>query len=94
MIFVCRDPNLSHNESEYVLINDPQVKDFIWMPDLYLSNSRAAKFHEVMVPNFSMFIAQDGTIAYSGRITITVACNLNLVSKFYFTKFELFIFNI
>lgn len=53
-----RDPHLSHNESEYVLINDPDVKQLIWMPDLYLSNSRSAKYHEVTVPNFSMFVAQ------------------------------------
>ena len=38
------------------------------MPDLYLSNSRAAKYHDVLVPNFSLFVARDGTVAYSCRL--------------------------
>lgn len=29
------DPQLSHNESEYVLINDPDVKKLIWMPGIF-----------------------------------------------------------
>uniref|UniRef100_A0A1I7RM70 Neur_chan_LBD domain-containing protein n=1 Tax=Bursaphelenchus xylophilus TaxID=6326 RepID=A0A1I7RM70_BURXY len=75
-----KDPQLAHNEGEYILINDPKLREHIWMPDLYFSNSRSAKFHDVMVPNFSIFVAEDGNIAYSGRLTITVACNLNLVN--------------
>ncbi|CAD5221043.1 unnamed protein product [Bursaphelenchus okinawaensis] len=75
-----KDPQLAHNEGEHILINDPKLREHIWMPDLYFSNSRSAKFHDVMVPNFSLFVAEDGSIAYSGRLTITVACNLNLVN--------------
>ncbi|KAH7699000.1 Protein LGC-41 a, partial [Aphelenchoides avenae] len=74
-----RDPSLNHSNSDYVLISDYKVKDHIWMPDLYFSNARTSKFHDVTVPNFSLFIAQDGTVAYSSRVTLTVACNLNLV---------------
>lgn len=48
------------------------------MPDLYFANARTAKFHDVTIPNFNLFIAQDGTIAYSSRVTLTVACNLQL----------------
>jgi hypothetical protein len=33
-----------------------------------------------MAPNFNLFIDQNGTIAYSSRITLTVACNLDLVN--------------
>jgi hypothetical protein len=33
----------------------------------------------VIAPNFNLFIDQTGTVAYSSRITLTVACNLDLV---------------
>ncbi|KAI6221073.1 Glycine receptor subunit beta-type 4 [Aphelenchoides besseyi] len=75
-----KDSSLNHTEPEYILINDAKIRDHIWFPDLYFSNARSAKYHDVLVPNFSMFVSNDGTIAYSGRITITVACNLNLVN--------------
>ena len=73
-----KDYTLNHSNPEYVLINDPMVKEHIWLPDLYFANARTAKFHEVTVPNFNLFISQDGTIAYSSRVTLTVACNLQL----------------
>uniref|UniRef100_A0A0M3IWL2 CN hydrolase domain-containing protein n=1 Tax=Ascaris lumbricoides TaxID=6252 RepID=A0A0M3IWL2_ASCLU len=38
------------------------------MPDLYFANARSARFHDVTVPNFSIFIAPDGTVAYSCRL--------------------------
>lgn len=37
------------------------------LPDLYFANARQAHFHYVTIPNFNMFISQDGTIAYSCR---------------------------
>jgi Neurotransmitter-gated ion-channel ligand binding domain len=74
-----RDASLNHSGEHYVLINDPKVREHIWLPDLYFANARTSKFHDVTVPNFNLFIAQDGTIAYSSRITLNVACNLNLV---------------
>lgn len=74
-----RDASLNHSGEHYVLINDPKVREHIWLPDLYFANARTSKFHDVTVPNFNLFIAQDGTIAYSSRITLNVACNLNLI---------------
>ncbi|KAE9553158.1 hypothetical protein FO519_003637 [Halicephalobus sp. NKZ332] len=73
-----RDYTLNHSNPEYVLVNDPKVKEHIWLPDLYFANARTATFHDVTVPNFNLFISQDGTIAYSSRVTLTVACNLQL----------------
>uniref|UniRef100_A0A7E4VN77 Neur_chan_LBD domain-containing protein n=1 Tax=Panagrellus redivivus TaxID=6233 RepID=A0A7E4VN77_PANRE len=72
------DYTLNHTEPEYILVNDPKVREQIWLPDLYFANARTAFFHDVTVPNFNLFIAQDGTIAYSSRVTLTVACNLML----------------
>ncbi|KHN87359.1 Glycine receptor subunit beta-type 4 [Toxocara canis] len=74
-----RDPFLAHNESDYIMINDNSIRQQIWLPDLYFANARNAHFHEVTVPNFNLFIAPDGTVAYSCRVTLTVACNLDLI---------------
>ncbi|KAK0402377.1 hypothetical protein QR680_016303 [Steinernema hermaphroditum] len=62
-----------------LFVNDPKVKNHIWVPDLYFANARTAEFHDVTVPNFNLFITQDGTIAYSSRVTLNVACNLQLM---------------
>ncbi|KAK0416083.1 hypothetical protein QR680_012289 [Steinernema hermaphroditum] len=75
-----RDFNLNHSNPDYILVNDPKVRQHIWLPDLYFANARTAQFHDVTVPNFNLFIAQDGTIAYSSRVTLNVACNLHLVN--------------
>uniref|UniRef100_A0A0K0EX80 Ligand-gated ion channel 50 n=1 Tax=Strongyloides venezuelensis TaxID=75913 RepID=A0A0K0EX80_STRVS len=72
------DPALAHNLDHTILINSPSVLTTIWRPDLYFSNSRSASFHEVTVPNFSMFVDRHGTIAYGTRITLNVACTLVL----------------
>uniref|UniRef100_A0A0N5A3I8 Neur_chan_LBD domain-containing protein n=1 Tax=Parastrongyloides trichosuri TaxID=131310 RepID=A0A0N5A3I8_PARTI len=72
------DPILAHTENHTILINSPSVLSKLWRPDLYFSNSRSAAFHEVTVPNFSMFVDRHGTIAYGTRITLNVACTLVL----------------
>ncbi|VDM68581.1 unnamed protein product [Strongylus vulgaris] len=60
------------------LILDKAVLDQIWLPDLYFANARTAYFHEVTVHNFNMFISPNGTIAYGTRVTLNLACHLNL----------------
>uniref|UniRef100_A0A0K0E4L0 Ig-like domain-containing protein n=2 Tax=Strongyloides stercoralis TaxID=6248 RepID=A0A0K0E4L0_STRER len=72
------DPTLMHNQSHTILINSPKILLKIWRPDLYFSNSRSAAFHEVTVPNFSIFVDKHGTISYGTRITLNVACTLVL----------------
>uniref|UniRef100_A0AC34F9G5 Ig-like domain-containing protein n=1 Tax=Panagrolaimus sp. ES5 TaxID=591445 RepID=A0AC34F9G5_9BILA len=73
-----KDASMSHNETGYILINDKNVLDRMWVPDLYFANARTAYFHDVTVPNFNMFIDKDGVISYGTRVTLTVACNLIL----------------
>uniref|UniRef100_A0A914Z7I4 Neurotransmitter-gated ion-channel ligand-binding domain-containing protein n=1 Tax=Panagrolaimus superbus TaxID=310955 RepID=A0A914Z7I4_9BILA len=73
-----KDVSMSHNETGYILINDKNVLDKMWVPDLYFANARTAYFHDVTVPNFNMFIDKDGVISYGTRVTLTVACNLVL----------------
>ncbi|CAD6189237.1 unnamed protein product [Caenorhabditis auriculariae] len=62
-----KDIRLSHNFSDYVLVNDDETRQKIWLPDLYFANARQAHFQEVTVPNFNLFVAPDGTIAMKRR---------------------------
>ncbi|TKR58656.1 hypothetical protein L596_030071 [Steinernema carpocapsae] len=75
-----QDPSLNHSGPGYVMVNDDRVRSELWLPDLYFANARSAHFHHVTVPNFNLFIAPDGTIAYSSRVTLNVACNLDLIN--------------
>ncbi|KAK0404964.1 hypothetical protein QR680_017727 [Steinernema hermaphroditum] len=75
-----QDPHLNHSGPGYVMVNDDLVRSELWLPDLYFANARSAHFHHVTVPNFNLFIAPDGTVAYSSRVTLNVACNLNLIN--------------
>uniref|UniRef100_A0A914CJ92 Neurotransmitter-gated ion-channel ligand-binding domain-containing protein n=1 Tax=Acrobeloides nanus TaxID=290746 RepID=A0A914CJ92_9BILA len=72
------DPKMAHNEPDYILINDKKVLDRMWLPDLYFANAKTSHFHEVTVPNFNMYVNNAGVISYGTRVTLNVACNLNL----------------
>ncbi|PIC40924.1 hypothetical protein B9Z55_008517 [Caenorhabditis nigoni] len=92
-----QDDTMKHNGSEHVLVNDKDVLDKIWLPDLYFANARTAYFHkliqsaiifstlqsripnfQVTVHNFNMFISPQGTVSYGTRVTLNLACNLDL----------------
>lgn len=73
-----KDESLAHSNEEYISINDQNVLDLLWVPDLYFANARSATKHKVTVPNFNMYIAKDGTISYGVRVTLNVATNLDL----------------
>ncbi|KAI1725959.1 neurotransmitter-gated ion-channel ligand binding domain-containing protein [Ditylenchus destructor] len=74
-----RDQSLSHSGSDFIMVNDDEIRKQLWLPDLYFANARQANFHHVTVPNFNLFIGPDGTVAYSSRVTLSVACNLDLI---------------
>ncbi|GMR38915.1 hypothetical protein PMAYCL1PPCAC_09110, partial [Pristionchus mayeri] len=75
-----RDGRLAHNQTDHVLINDDGMRKQMWLPDLYFANARTATLQDVTVPNFNMFVAQDGTVAYSCRATCSISCSLKLAN--------------
>uniref|UniRef100_A0A7E4ZZF2 Gamma-aminobutyric acid receptor subunit beta n=1 Tax=Panagrellus redivivus TaxID=6233 RepID=A0A7E4ZZF2_PANRE len=72
-----KDQNLAHTDGTWT-INTPEHKKKIWTPDVYFANAMSAKLHDVTVPNFNLYIKNDGTVAFSLRTTLTVACPLDL----------------
>lgn len=46
---------------------DSKVMNQVWVPDLFITNEKAASFHVVTVPNKLMHIYPSGEVFYSVR---------------------------
>lgn len=74
------DPRLSflENEIQKTLTLNRQTIEEIWVPSTYFFNAKKAYFHDVTTDNYLLQIQPDGNIFYSVRLTVTMACKLNL----------------
>jgi len=59
----------------YLTLTDPTK---VWMPDTFFRNEKEAKKHEIIVPNVYVRIYPNGDILYSIRISLTLACPMDL----------------
>ncbi|XP_055850301.1 glutamate-gated chloride channel isoform X19 [Episyrphus balteatus] len=50
----------------------------VWMPDLFFSNEKEGHFHNIIMPNVYIRIFPNGSVLYSIRISLTLACPMNL----------------
>lgn len=50
----------------------------MWMPDLFFSNEKEGHFHNIIMPNVYIRIFPNGSVLYSIRISLTLACPMNL----------------
>ncbi|KAI0233031.1 Glycine receptor subunit alpha-3 [Lamellibrachia satsuma] len=74
------DPRLTFRrfgDSDHVLVSAKSM-EHVWKPDLFFRNGKSASFHRVTAPNKLMRIYNNGTVLYSTRITLTLACTMNL----------------
>ena len=51
--------------------------DRMWTPDVFIRNLKAGVFHTITVPNRLIRLSHDGTILYSQRLTLTLACDMS-----------------
>ncbi|XP_070592835.1 glycine receptor subunit alpha-1 [Erythrolamprus reginae] len=73
------DPRLAYNEyPDDSLDLDPSMLDSIWKPDLFFANEKGAHFHEITTDNKLLRISKSGNVLYSIRITLTLACPMDL----------------
>ncbi|XP_020668700.1 glycine receptor subunit alpha-1 isoform X2 [Pogona vitticeps] len=73
------DPRLAYNEyPDDALDLDPSMLDSIWKPDLFFANEKGAHFHEITTDNKLLRISKNGDVLYSIRITLTLACPMDL----------------
>lgn len=50
----------------------------VWMPDLFFANEKEGHFHNIIMPNVYIRIFPNGSVLYSIRISLTLACPMNL----------------
>jgi len=77
------DPRLAYSDMEgevtgqlkYLTMTDPNK---VWMPDTFFQNEKTGHFHNIIVPNVYIRIYPDGGVLYSIRISLTLACPMDL----------------
>ncbi|XP_075749536.1 glutamate-gated chloride channel-like [Rhipicephalus microplus] len=73
------DPRLVFDDRagdvEYVTLYDAEK---IWKPDAFFSNEKEGHFHDVPRPNSLVRIFPTGRVLYSARLTLKLACPMNL----------------
>ena len=77
------DPRLAYSTAEgtgyaHALRIHPDDMDMIWQPDLFFANERDSRWHDVTVPNKIMRIQPDGSVLYDMKLTVTLACHMDL----------------
>lgn len=76
------DPRLAFDrrqvDGEDSLNIDALMYDYLWVPDLYVTNEKQAYFHTVVTPNRLIKLNENGTIMYSSRLYLTLNCQMEL----------------
>ncbi|XP_077867629.1 glycine receptor subunit alpha-4-like [Saccoglossus kowalevskii] len=73
------DPRLVFNgTSRYSLNVNQRVLQNLWVPDMYIINEKSGELHDITVENKALRIYPNGDVLYSLRLSLTLACNMNL----------------
>lgn len=77
------DPRLSFEHlvrnKECPLTLDSRIAEQIWLPDTHFINDRRSFYHDVTTRNRLVRLWPNGTVLYSTRITLELACMMNLI---------------
>ncbi|XP_040583578.1 glutamate-gated chloride channel isoform X1 [Lepeophtheirus salmonis] len=60
---------------KYLTLTDAEK---VWMPDTFFQNEKLGHFHNIIVPNVYVRIFPTGSVLYSIRISLTLACPMDL----------------
>ncbi|KAL3317321.1 hypothetical protein Ciccas_004031 [Cichlidogyrus casuarinus] len=73
------DPRLTwNNDSGIEQVVSPQLKDKVWLPDLFFRNGKKGYLHTISQPNYLMRLMHNGTLTFSQKITMRYSCQMNL----------------
>lgn len=77
------DDRLKFNDynGQISYINLVDMASQIWKPDTFVKNDKDGHYHNIIAPNQLVRIYPDGTVLYSIRISLTLACPMDL--KYY-----------
>ncbi|KAK2150386.1 hypothetical protein LSH36_407g01041 [Paralvinella palmiformis] len=67
----------------YTAYNNPITLNYnqfnkIWAPDLFFRNLKSGSLHEITVPNRLIRLYPNGTLLFSQRLSVTLACDMYL----------------
>ena len=69
-----------HSASVQPIILNRKLIPKVWNPDIFFPHEKKASYHNVPVPNVRMRVYGNGTVVYSYRVTLTVACPMDLTN--------------
>ena len=78
-----KDPRLRWEHlAEYQTISGDILlthkRNQIWLPDLFFRNGKEGFLYRMTVPNYKIRVKPDGSIYYSQKITMKLACEMHL----------------
>ncbi|XP_064637213.1 glycine receptor subunit alpha-1-like isoform X2 [Lineus longissimus] len=73
-----QDVRLAHNWTTGRITLDHDIARKLWQPDTYFLNAKHGHTHDLMVSNECAFLLPNGTVRYSKRVSLVVACTMNL----------------
>lgn len=56
----------------------PNLKDELWLPDLFFRNGKDGYLHKMTLPNYLIRVHPDGKVLYSQKITMRFSCQMDL----------------
>ncbi|XP_070565313.1 glycine receptor subunit alphaZ1-like isoform X2 [Ptychodera flava] len=73
------DPRLKFSgKPTFSLSVNPQLVDKLWVPDMFFTNEKDGKLHQLTVKNEALRIYPNGDVLLSMRVSLTLACNMDL----------------
>lgn len=69
--------NGEYTENDAYTLSHKQFSK-LWIPDLFIKNEKDGKLHDLVLPNKLMRLNASGSILYSQRLSLTLACELDL----------------
>ncbi|XP_038077637.1 glycine receptor subunit alphaZ1-like [Patiria miniata] len=72
-----RDPRLSFEGDQTIIFKSGDM-DNVWIPDVVFLYEKQSKVHSVTQMNRLLRVDPDGSVAYSSRVSATLACNMML----------------
>uniref|UniRef100_A0A5K3EQC9 Ig-like domain-containing protein n=1 Tax=Mesocestoides corti TaxID=53468 RepID=A0A5K3EQC9_MESCO len=59
-------------------IVSPNLKEQVWLPDLFFRNGKDGYLHKMTLPNYLLRVYPNGKVLYSQKITVRFACQMEL----------------
>ncbi|XP_077984703.1 glycine receptor subunit alphaZ1-like [Glandiceps talaboti] len=68
----------NHNSSTSITLNVVTLLSNIWVPDIFFTNEKEGRFHQVTVDNKLLRIWPHGEVLYGLRLTLRLSCAMHL----------------